>query len=68
MLIASGVASAISAVATIIREIGTSSINGEVLYSINGSEPISESQLKEMILQEVIIQNPELNLEFETKK
>lgn len=68
MLIASGVASAISAVATIIREIGTSSINGEILYSINGSEPISESQLKEMIFQEVIIQNPELNLEFETNK
>lgn len=63
MLIASGVASAVSAVATIIREIGTSSVNGEILYSINGSEPISESVLKEMIFQEIKTQNPELNLD-----
>ncbi|MCX4282404.1 hypothetical protein [Alistipes muris] len=62
MLIASGVASAISAVANLILEIGTSSVDGQIMYTINGSEPVSETELKEMIFQEIVAMNPDWGL------
>lgn len=59
MLIASGTASAVTAIFGLIKEISMSNVNGEIIYTIGDNE-MSESELKTRIFQEMIVLRPEL--------
>lgn len=59
MLIASGTASAVTAIFGLIKEISMSNIDGEIIYTI-GDSSLSESELKTRIIEEMIVLRPEL--------
>lgn len=64
MLIASGIASATSVLKGIKNIIRWEIINGQVVYSV-GDESLTESEMEDYIIQEMVNQRPELGFVLE---